>query len=271
MFEEDAVVLVVVDPGNDAALVRGLAEQRRPALTGPIAGIGDTVIGAELGALVVLAHDEVDDAADGVGTVHRGRAVLQHFDSLDHGRRNRVDVRCALGRILHHAVPVDQDQGALDAEAAQRNRGGAVTTTIVDLRVGGLAGDRRSLLHQIAQRDCTALGDGLAIDREDRVGRLDVDATDARTRDDDRLELLGLLVTGGIGGGVAGVLREGRDRNSGSSHGAHSKGEADRRRKLVRVEFHTLSNVRCGDTFRGQVIHPGTAAVAHLCPGSVGL
>jgi hypothetical protein len=42
-------------------------------------------------ALVVLLQDEVDHAADRVGTVDRGGAVLQHFDALD--RRIGIEFR----------------------------------------------------------------------------------------------------------------------------------------------------------------------------------
>ena len=39
-----------------------------------------------------VVHDEVDDAADGVGTVDRRSAAGQHVDPLDQLRRDEVDI-----------------------------------------------------------------------------------------------------------------------------------------------------------------------------------
>ena len=44
----------------------------------------EAVLGVEFNALEVLLHDEVDDAADRVRSVHGGRAAGQDFDPLDH-------------------------------------------------------------------------------------------------------------------------------------------------------------------------------------------
>src|SRR3546814_3287586 len=71
--------------------------------------------------LEVLAQDQVDHAADRVGAVDRRGAVGEHFDALDSGQRDGVEVGTGAGgeRRLRGAVAVDQDQGALAAEAAQ--------------------------------------------------------------------------------------------------------------------------------------------------------
>ena len=91
-------------------------------------------------------------------------------------------------------VAVDQHQRARRTQAAQADRRSTGAAAVVDLRVDVRAGDRRQLLDQIAQRQLAGLLDRGAIDRDDRVRRFDVDATDVRTRDGDRFELLIVLV-----------------------------------------------------------------------------
>ncbi|MGC4037821.1 MAG: hypothetical protein QM764_17800 [Chitinophagaceae bacterium] len=51
-----------------------------------------------------------------------------------------------------------------------------------------------SCCNEIAERQLAGFLDRGAIDRDDRVRRFDVDATDVRTRDGDGLELLIVLV-----------------------------------------------------------------------------
>ena len=46
----------------------------------------------ELNALEVVNHHEVDNTGDRVGTVGGGGAAGQHFNALDQGRRDLVDV-----------------------------------------------------------------------------------------------------------------------------------------------------------------------------------
>src|SRR5450759_4501775 len=66
---EDAVGLVVVDARNDAALVGALAEHEPVALLHRVIRVRDAVVRGKLGTLVILAGDDVDDAADRIRTV----------------------------------------------------------------------------------------------------------------------------------------------------------------------------------------------------------
>src|SRR4029079_14635707 len=88
------------------------------------------------------------------------------------------------------AMAVDQDQRALRAEAAKADRRDAVAAAVVDLRIRVRTGDDRKFLHEIAERQLAGLLDRRAIDRDDRIRRLDVDAADLRAGDRDRVELL---------------------------------------------------------------------------------
>ena len=72
--------------------------------------MGDIEIGRSGKALVFVAGDEVDDATDGVGTVNGGSAIAQHFNALDGGEGNRVQVdhlpgeavRCNTAAVEQH-------------------------------------------------------------------------------------------------------------------------------------------------------------------------
>ena len=50
------------------------------------------VLRTDFKALEITPGDDVDHAGYGVSPVHRGRAVLQHLDALDHGAWNRLEV-----------------------------------------------------------------------------------------------------------------------------------------------------------------------------------
>ncbi|MCW1776788.1 hypothetical protein NB693_20440 [Pantoea ananatis] len=145
-------------------LSRGPRSCQAAALARAVAAAGLAVVGRDFAALEVLAQDEVDHAADGVGAVHRRGADLQHFDVVDHVGRDRVDV------VVLDAVAVDQDQRALLAQAAQGDGRGAVAAAVVDLRVGRGAGDAGQRLQQVAQGLLAALLDLLAIDHGHRAG-----------------------------------------------------------------------------------------------------
>ncbi len=92
--------------------------------------VGRAAFSGNGSALVALLENDVDDARDGVGAVHGGSAVLQHFDALDCVKRNigHVDER-ALTIVAdwerRHAMAIDQHQGGTDIQSAQRDPGSA--------------------------------------------------------------------------------------------------------------------------------------------------
>ena len=57
-----------------------------------IAVSADAALAAKLDAFVIVLEDEVDDAGDGVRTVHRRVAAGHDVDALDQVGRDGVDV-----------------------------------------------------------------------------------------------------------------------------------------------------------------------------------
>src|SRR5881396_464713 len=143
LLGEDALAGKVALAAEKGVLVPEVGDQRgAEALGGHVApadqriesaspGAGmlrDVGVSRDLSAAVVLAQDEVDDAAYGVAAVDRGSAVLQHLDALDRRRRNQIDVDGGAvgdGAAAGDALAVDQHQGSLRAQAAQRDAGDA--------------------------------------------------------------------------------------------------------------------------------------------------
>src|SRR5690606_31181488 len=106
---------------DQAATVVGDAEDGRSVFQVTALDLGLAVAVTQLGAVEVLAQDDVDHAADGVGAVHRRSAVGQDLDALDRGQRDGVDVGARGGRhrVGRGATAVDQHEGTAGAEAAQ--------------------------------------------------------------------------------------------------------------------------------------------------------
>src|SRR5690606_22327369 len=133
-------------------------------------------------ALVVLAGDEVDDTADGVGAVHGRGAVAQHLDPVDRGERGRAEVhRAALEAVGGDAAAVEQHQGRVGALPAQVGAGDAVVAALLLVDDAGVAGQvvRRVAgdvhVHQQLFGRGNALGLDLgALEHRDRELRLGV-------------------------------------------------------------------------------------------------
>jgi hypothetical protein len=199
----------VVRAAEAVAVVLGLAGQVQVGILGrrhadiggevaggaaavDIAAAGDDHLAAGRGLLL----DDVDDAGDGVGAVLGGRAFQQHFDVVDRGQRDEVQVggRAALigaaqdgqvGRAVT-ALAVQQDQGVVGADAAQLGRqgqGGGVAAE-------GLGVERRDVLGQgLDQVRLAGLLEDVGAQHGDRRGAVDgLHAGGARPGDDDGLE-----------------------------------------------------------------------------------
>src|SRR5699024_242835 len=97
-----------------------------------LAGIATGLLGMalavhELGAGEVLAGDDVDHAADGIGTVNGRSTVGQDFNTLDSRQRNDVEVLGAADLRAHRRTPaVDENQRTAFAETAQAQTGPAL-------------------------------------------------------------------------------------------------------------------------------------------------
>ncbi len=95
-------------------------------------GVVLAVRGFDAATVVGFAQVQVQHAGDGVGTVLRRGAVTQHFDAVERGFGNGVQVdggRTAAGRAVDVdqgravlALSVDQDEGLVRRQAAQAGR-----------------------------------------------------------------------------------------------------------------------------------------------------
>ncbi len=152
----------------------------------------DRGLGGE--ALEVLLSDDVDNAGDGVGAVGRRCAVLQDLDAFDGGVGNGVQVdevtRRVVGqRIVGHTHAVDEDQGRVRRQAAQRNAGGAgcEVTASGPVVVHGAAVIAGNVLNGAFDRRHAALFEVGRSDHRQRRDRLQVLLAQDRAGDDDGL------------------------------------------------------------------------------------
>ncbi len=88
------------------------------------------VIHPSFRATVILAQDNVDYAGDGVRSVNRGGAALQHFNTFDGRQRDGIQIKelrltnigIGVGR-RGNAPPIHQHQRRLRTQTSQRYRG----------------------------------------------------------------------------------------------------------------------------------------------------
>jgi hypothetical protein len=154
-------------------------------------------VGERLGfeALVVLAQDKVDHAADRIGAVGRGSAVFENFDTIDRCHRDRVQVdRRTLHAVGCDTAAVEQHQRAVRPLAAEIGRGRSI---VAALGAGRDVGVRCQIIRTVAvdvQRRDNLLGRNKTLffklparDDLDRQRAFLGDPLDRRTRDFDTL------------------------------------------------------------------------------------
>ena len=111
----DLVLDVVFVHHHQGALLPGDAADDGAALlvTTLFGGRADTAL--EFQPFIVLFQDDVDDTADGIGTVQSRAAVQVHFYPLHrrHGDGVEVDGAATHGRRTGDPLAVEQHQGAL--------------------------------------------------------------------------------------------------------------------------------------------------------------
>ena len=199
----DHGALRVVQRQHSAALVRGeiAADQHPEPLVLPITVGGSAVLEVELQALEFTAQLEVHHSGHRVGAVGGRSPAGDHLDVLDEAERQRVQVDGAVGIGDLHAAPVQQDQHAVGAQAAQI----AVRLAAVEAGVGlcvahfGQALGCRELRHLpkgAIDGDLAGGRDRILAEGDDRAFRRVVPARDAGAGDDDFCHF---LVGGGFG------------------------------------------------------------------------
>ncbi|MCY1172609.1 hypothetical protein D9M73_127470 [compost metagenome] len=164
----------------------------RQAVDWRVAFFGYVGEGGRAEAAIILLGDEVDDAADRVGAVDCRCAVLQHFDAVERGKRDLIDVDGRAGRSLRRdPAPVEQDQGRRRALSAQIGEGRAVIAAPFgghDVGVAGevvgraaIVGEERNQLFGAADAVALQFLDGDDLQGERAVIRV---LLDARTGDE---------------------------------------------------------------------------------------
>src|SRR5690606_15651860 len=88
-----------------------------------VTDLGGAVLGVDFEAFEVVTQDEVGHTADGVGTVHGRGTAGDHFDALDQGRGDGVDVRHHQSIDRGRTLAVYQYQVAVGTETTQRHGG----------------------------------------------------------------------------------------------------------------------------------------------------
>jgi len=230
---EDDAARVVRGAHQQAAALGAGAEQQRGLLGVAAAHRRVAAAVAHLATLEVLAQDDVDHAADGVGAVQRRGAVGQDLDPFHRRQRDGVEVgRGAGARRVRRAAAVDQHQGAVGADAAHvhlRHRLGAAARARAEAAERG----EGAVAQQLGHRDVAAGVDRGAVDHGDRDRALDVGALEARAGDGDPVQ--GLCLAGGA------FL-------CGDAAGGQGAGDAQRQRRQPRcgawMVFHGCSPVR---------------------------
>ena len=227
------LAIAVFDAEVDEAVVAEFEAVVQAAVQhGAVAFAGLAGLEEDLGFLGLLLQHDVDDAGDGVGTVLRRGAVAQHFDALDRGDRDGVDVgtgRAAGDGLLHvhqrllvAALAVDQHQHLIGSEGAQGGRAQDVGA-VAD---GGAREVEAGFQHlqELAQLAGAGALELLAVDHVDRCCGVGGGAVlRAAAEDGDGVELAGGFL---IRRRVLGECRQGQRQGNGERDGARGRADA---------------------------------------------
>ncbi len=191
---EDAVELAGIEAGRAAEAVRGAA-----------ALFGEAVAVIQRITVVALLELEIDDTGQRIGTVDGRGRTGQHFDLVDHAKRDVGDVgevrrTVERHRIIGDATAIDHDERVIGAEAAQihlLSAGRKVGGVVILLRLGVAAVGGDGLQH-VRHAGITAGTDLVGIDHGDRCRAFFLSAGDARAENDDSLRLIGYRGRRGI-------------------------------------------------------------------------
>ena len=147
------------------------------------------VVGAGADALEALAGNDIDHAGQRIGTVDGRGAVLDHFDTLDHIGRNRIEVDkrflATIGKsIVRDALAIDQHQRRALAQAAHGSaRGAACKAARLAVVAQGAAIERGQRIEDLAHGIGAGGLDFVTAHDRDRRRRLGVHALDIGTGD----------------------------------------------------------------------------------------
>ncbi len=107
------------------AIVRREADARLETNIPRVAAIADPRCHREIGAAIIAAEDDVDDAANGIRPVDTARRGCQRLDAFDRPERNGIQItlrEVAASRVRARQAPaVYQHERPLVAEPTQIN------------------------------------------------------------------------------------------------------------------------------------------------------
>jgi hypothetical protein len=190
------IALVKIDPEGYVAFGETVTTDEADVGSATIGHAGGGTVGFQAQAIHLVLQHDVHSAGDGVGAVLRLRPVLQHFDTIDEGCGNVVQVHRLVGldAAENEAAAIDQHQGAVEIQVAQVDE--VFAEAAIGLRgVHTLAAEGGQLVQQRAERGLAAVGDGLRPGKRGAGGILAAGGT----RDGD---LFGLLRQSGGGAGA---------------------------------------------------------------------
>ena len=222
----DRAALGIVDTGHQRTALAGDAPSQVDGGFITIATRGLAVTHGSLGTVKTLLGDDVDHAGDRIGAVDGRSAVLEHFHALDQRHRNHVQIDRAVGAgaAVDDAAAIEQHQGAVDAQPAQVDLGGAVAVLgpVGIALAAGKTGRGRQALQQGVNRSGTGAFNGLCIDHADRADPGQLRALDMAAGDLHGVQRAGgfirglrVLRIGGVDGGGTQQCTNGRSQGLG--------------------------------------------------------
>ena len=195
------ILLVVINHAENIVAVRiELAEARRQVdavFASPLV-LGRDDFGGNVGDIDRALGDEVDDAADGVRAVDGRGAVAQHFDALQRGDGNDVQVDAGtVIRMVGDAPAIEQHQGLVAAQAAQVGAGLAARGQAAGIAADGIAaahagGIRGDLAEHFLGCGQALFGEILGLEDGQGRRRFRHEALDGRAGDFDALHAAGI-------------------------------------------------------------------------------
>ncbi len=201
---EHVVLIDIANADDDVRAARVQSERGVVLLRDAVAVLGvPAILRRSDQPVLFVACDDVDHTGDGVGTIDGRSALLQHFDTIDHARRDSVQIdRSGHARArgaIHPAQAVHENQSARRAEITQIDFScaGADAAAIwrvaeiargVEPRVEAAAGNRRALENVGGGRKAGP-GDLVLTDVDDRLV-LRKRRSNPRSGHDDRVVIL---------------------------------------------------------------------------------
>ena len=202
--------------------------QRGDTLRKPVGPVRGAEVRRDLEPLELWLQNDIYDARDGIRAIDRRGAVLEHFDSLDHSKRQRRQIDkwtlAVVGeRIRRHPMPIDQHERRIERQPAQRYAARAAGECAAEVLRQRAAVVGRQCADDVSNRELAALFDLRGVDHLHRRGRLNVSAPNVGSGDDDGHEGIAGLRAALLCVDICGVYYAQREREPQYAGGAGGK------------------------------------------------